>query len=217
MPKKIIIFIFLIIIFVGTFFVYKNKFGYCSKYTCSIEIKMSEEEYNEKLGLIREAKENIKKDPGSVNDYLSLGLYYKSIGELGKAKDVYLDGVKVNDEFYLYYLNLGNVLVDMGDYAGAREFYLKAIASKELEASNYLKLVDLLFYKIKAPDKEIRDVYLEGLTKTRNDLNLCMSYASYLENIKEYSAAYDTWRICLTKDPDNEAIKELIKELKSKL
>jgi len=215
MPKKIIIFIFLILILAGAFFVYKNKFNYCSKYTCSIEIEMSAEEYNKKLELIKKTKENIKKDSENLDNYLSLGLYYKSLGKLAKAKNSYSDGLKINDKFYLYYLNLGNILVDMHDYESAKEFYLKAIENKTLEPSSYLKLADLLFYQIKAPDKEIRDVYLAGLKNTRNDLDICKSYASYLEEIKEYNPAADMWQACLLQDPNNEAIKERIEELRS--
>ncbi|MDD5031775.1 MAG: hypothetical protein PHR36_01885 [Patescibacteria group bacterium] len=220
MPKKIIIFIFLILVLAGVFFVYKfvykDKSNYCSKYACFVEVEISEEEYNKKLELIKEAKENIKKDPKNLDNYLSLGLYYKSLGELDKAKNAYLDGLKVNDEFYLFYLNLGNILVDMRDYESAKEFYLKAIENKAVEPNSYLKLVDLLVSQIKAPDKEIREVYLEGLKNTGGDLNICKSYASYLEEIKEYGPAANTWRICLLQDSGNEAIKEKIEELKNK-
>ena len=209
MPKKIIIFIFLILIIAGAFFVYKfvykNEFNYCSEYICSVETEISEEEYNKKLELIKEAEENIKKDPKNLDNYLSLGLYYKSLGKLEEAKNSYLDGLKIDSKFYLYYLNLGNILADMHDYKGAKEFYLKAIENKATEPNNYLKLADLLVYQIKAPDKEIREIYLEGLKKT-GDLNICKSYASYLEEIKEYKAAADVWQLCLSGDPNNEAI-----------
>lgn len=219
MSKKIIIFIFLILILAGAFFVYefvyKNEFNYCSKYICSVEIEISEGEYNKKLELIKEAEENIKKDPKNLDNYLSLGLYYKSLGKLEEAKKSYLDGLKINDKFYLYYLNLGNILADMRDYESAKESYFKAIENKAVEPNNYLKLADLLVYQIKAPDKEIREVYLEGLKKT-GDSNICKSYASYLEGIKEDNAAADMWQACLSGDPGNEAIKEKIEELRNR-
>ncbi|MFA4833836.1 MAG: hypothetical protein WC619_03240 [Patescibacteria group bacterium] len=218
MPKKIIItiIIFLVLILAGGFFVYKNKFNYCSEYICSVKVEISGEEYNKKLELIKETKENIKKDPENLDNYLSLGLYYKSLGELKKAENSYLDGLKIDDKFYLYYLNLGNILVDMRDYGSAKESYLKAIENKAVEPNSYLKLADLLAIQIKAPDGEIREVYSEGLKNTNNDPNICRSYASYLEEIKEDNAAADMWQLCLSKDPNNEAIKGIIEELRNK-
>lgn len=215
--KIIIIFIILILIFAGAFFVYKNKFDYCSKYACFIEIKMSEEEYNKKLELIKETKENIKKDPENVDNYLSLGLYYKSIGKLEKSKSAYLDGIKISDNFYLYYLNLGNILVDMHDYHSAKDAYVEAIKNKTVETDSYLKLADLLVNHLNGTDKEIREVYYQGLINTGHNINITKSYAAYLEKAEQLNSAIDMWGVCLQSDPDNEEIKNKIKELKNKL
>lgn len=69
----------------------------------------------------------LKYEPQSIRVLNNLALYYSDHDKLKEAEDLYWRIVGFNDIIPAPYYNLGNILRDRKDYAGALELYKKAI------------------------------------------------------------------------------------------
>src|SRR5580765_1960114 len=72
-------------------------------------------------------REALKKNPESTVPYVYLGGALAHQERFQEACDVLSDGLKAQGDINEVYLNLGNNKRALGDYAGARQCYLRAL------------------------------------------------------------------------------------------
>lgn len=170
---------------------------------------------------VKKSQEEIAKNPEKVSAYFDLGLYWKSIAELGggepffqKSLEAYEAGIeKFGQKNILFYLNGGKLAERLGDYAKAELYFQKAIEISPADESGYLYLVDLYSYKLNRPKEEILKVFEEGVKKMVNSIPLIAGRASYLRRVGDYKMALEDYKILSENYPNNQGYKEVIKEL----
>jgi len=158
-------------------------------------------------------------------DYLTLGFYWKSLGDRANIKDFYYKSLAVYEagaEKYgtqntLFYWNAGKLAEDINDYERAESYYKKSIEIAPGDESGYIGLASLYFYKMKKTEAEVLKVYEEGIKKMVINTPLIAARASYLRLVGDNVKALDDYKILLEIYPDNAGYKEIIKELQQNL
>ncbi|MEK7554772.1 MAG: tetratricopeptide repeat protein [Patescibacteria group bacterium] len=108
----------------------------------------------------------LKEDPDSYNDWLSLALYWKMIGDYDGAREIweYLAETRPGEAVSLH--NLGNLYAnELHDFAKAEQYYLEAI--KRRPEFDYLYYAVYEFYRYYVKDlvkaKQILDQAIAAL------------------------------------------------------
>lgn len=174
---------------------------------------------------VKKSEAEIAKNPEKVSAYFDIGLYWKSIAELGggepffqKSLEAYEEGIeKFGQKNILFYLNGGKLAERLEDYPKAEKYYKKAIEISSADESGYLYLVDLYSYKLNRPKEEILKIFEAGRQKMVNPLPLIAARASYLRRIGDYQAALEDYKVLSQNYPNNQGYKEVIQELEEKI
>lgn len=174
---------------------------------------------------VKKSQEEIAKDPEKASAYFDLGLYWKSIAELGggdpffeESLKVYEKGIeKFGQKNILFYLNGGKVAERLGDLSKAEKYYRQAIEISAADDSGYSALVDLYSYKMNKNEEEILPVFEQGIKSMANPIVLIAGRAAYLRRIGDYTKALEDYRTLNENYPNNIGYKEVIVELKEKL
>lgn len=174
---------------------------------------------------VQTTKAAIVKDPEKASLYFDLGLYWKSIGELGggdpffqKSLEAYEAGIeKFGQKNILFYLNGGKLAERLADYAKAEFYFKKAIEISSADESGYLYLVDLYSYKLGKSKAEILKIFEEGIKKMVNPISLIAGRAAYLRRIGDYTMALEDYKVLSQNYPNNQGYKEVIRELEAKI
>lgn len=173
----------------------------------------------------KKSEEEIAKDTEKSSAYFDLGLYWKSIAELGGGEPFFKESLKIYEKGIekfgqkniLFYLNAGKLAERLEDYGKAEKYYKKAVEISPADESGYLYLVDLYSYKMEASKEEILKVFDVGLKVMMDSTPLIFGRASYLRRIGNYKMALEDYKILSQKYPNNQGYKEIIQELEQKL
>ncbi len=169
----------------------------------------------------REAE--IQKNPEKAGLYFSLGLAWKSIGELGGPKEffnrslaVYEQGIaKFGAQNILFYLNAGKLAERVDDLAKAENYYKKAIEISPADDSGYKYLAELYEYRLKKSKAEVLAVFHMGDIKMVNPSSLLMAEASYLHRVGDVLGALKIYRVLVEAYPSNQGYKRVVQELET--
>lgn len=173
----------------------------------------------------QQTKDKIKAEPEKSSLYFDLGLYWKSIAELGggepffeESLNIYEKGIeKFGQKNILFYLNGGKLAEKLEDYSKAEKYYKKAIEISSADESGYLYLVDLYSYKMNKLKEDVLKVFEEGQKKMMNSVPLIAGRASYLRRIGDYKMALEDYKTLSQNFPNNQVYKEIIQELNQKM
>lgn len=167
----------------------------------------------------------IEKEPENASLYLTLGLRWKSIAELGggepffqKSLETYEMGIeKFGQQNILFYLNGGKLAERLNNFEKAEQYYKKAIEISSADESGYLYLADLYSYKMNKSKEEVLRALEGGMNKMLSPIPLIAARAAYLRRVGDYKAALENYKILSQSFPDNAGYKEVIKELEKKI
>ena len=136
---------------------------------------------------------------------LQLGSDYMFLGELKKARGVYRDVIKLDKNRAPGWAQLFHAERAMHLFSDARKSIGEAIKRDPLSAQYWRWRIDLERFDLKGSDEDIRKLYAEALTSTREHADILSSYAQYLESIGDIQGAIAQWKILATRYP-NESI-----------
>jgi len=181
-----------------------------------IDVALSPEERAELLDRSKQLLNDIKNDPGNLDNYLELGIVEKTLGNLSKAAKAYRDGIKQNENFYLFYLNLGSVYEDMGKYDDAERMFREGILRKPLEEMGYHKLINLFLAHFQGRFDELDLLYKKAIEVT-SDIDIMKSYARFLEDRGQTRDAWIYWQEVADRSPDPTLAKQEVERLRKEL
>jgi len=226
--KKNTIFFLILITFLGALvtFIYFNF----SKKPLEKE-KIIKEEFSFENSQIQEiyqkaieAEGKIKKDKMDYEAYLEAGLAWKSLGDqtqnkifYQKSKEIYQKQTEVFPNFWVPWWNLANLEKNLGEYSEAKNSFKKAIEISPGEGMIYLGLIELYRYNFNKSESEIIAVYEEALKRVFENINVIVSYASYLYEIDKKEEALKYYQMVFEKYPETSHIKEEIEKIKKEI
>jgi tetratricopeptide (TPR) repeat protein len=131
---------------------------------------------------------NKKGEENYASQYILLGEKLEYIGYRAKAVKAYQNAVKEDGKNIHAYAHLGAVLRAMGRVREAKDAYRTAIDLNPGSTTFYPTLAYIYAEDLK--DSETgRGVFLEGLIRTNNNLELIKKYVPFLERIGETTEA----------------------------
>lgn len=137
---------------------------------------------------------DLKKDPKNVDNWIILGVQWKTLGDLVYARDVWEYAKALNPSYYLAYSNLGDLYhYYLKDFKKSEENWKKSIELKPDHAMAYRELAKLYEYSMKEKMGEIPKVLNDGITKNPTAVDLIASLASYYRTIGDVAKARDTY------------------------
>jgi len=165
---------------------------------------------------ILELEKNLKKGELSKEDqvktYLDMGKKFETMGQTEFAKSAYNHAIKIDSANYISYLNLGILYEAKGDFVRAEEQYKLALDRNPGEWTAWQKLIELYRYKIDDNDRA-RGAFIEGLTQTKNNIELVKQFAAFLENSGEKTDALAYYQIALKAAPADAELQQAIKRV----
>ncbi|PJA47384.1 hypothetical protein CO172_01720 [Candidatus Uhrbacteria bacterium CG_4_9_14_3_um_filter_36_7] len=180
-------------------------------------------------GLTKEAQENLEKrrsdlensmayDETIANDIskmLTLGNLYYSLGDLASAKQWYESILSDYPNDAPAHENLGQTLKEMGDFKGAESHWNQAIVLNPYDLT-YIKLADLIEEYFPDRRKEIQILLEEAIASLGQTRSLLIRLGNWYETQGDYERAISHYKVALQMDPENESLRELIKETENK-
>lgn len=142
---------------------------------------------------------DLKKDPKNVDNWIVLGVQWKTLGDLVYARDVWEYAKALNPSYYLVYSNLGDLYhYYLKDFKKSEENWKKSIELKPDHAMAYRELSKLYEYSMKEKAKEIPKVLNQGIAKNPTAVDLVVSLAQYYLTVEDYVKAEETYTRAIT-------------------
>lgn len=181
-----------------------------------IAVTLSPEEQKKHESAITEIKNAIgnSNKQGNANyaqQYQDIGAHYEALGYLGRAASSFERAQKEGGTSTELMTSLARVHQEMGYFSKAVDFYRSAIDRDPSRVDLYQKLAELYFYDVKDAE-HARGIYIEGLGKTGNNLDLMKLFANFLELSGDRHEAYLYWDAVLAKDRQNKTVEAHLKE-----
>ncbi|MBX8946813.1 tetratricopeptide repeat protein [Lysinibacillus sp. K60] len=110
---------------------------------------------------------NSSNDQGYV-ELLDLGILYKRTGHYEKAKETYIQAIKLEPKRSMAYYNLGKILYILEEYEASVKSYQTALelGHKKLEPMRHLGY-SLLAQNIEPSDENVMKYYLQSINPTK--------------------------------------------------
>ena len=165
-----------------------------------------------------------KAEKKDYQTYLEEGLHWKSLGDQTgnseyylKAEKIYREMTKKFPNYWVPWWNLGNLERILKKFEEAEKSFKKAIEIAPGEGMLYLGLIELYQYNLKKSEEEILAIYQEALKRVVENIDVIISYASYLYQIDKKEEALKYYQTAFEKYPEATQIKEEIEKIKGEL
>lgn len=166
-------------------------------------------------GQINDIRGQLKADYDSLQNWLQLGLLYKSAEDYRGAEGAWQFAVLIRPKDAVAFHNLGELYwLHMPDYPKAEEYFKKSIELSPMPLT-YDKLYQLYRYSYKEKAGLADDVLLEGIEKNPKEPYLTYTLAQYYEETGNISQAIVYYEKTLFLYPDNSQLKQYVEKLKS--
>ena len=179
MNKKIIIFVFALLIAGAGIYFYFNFPQEEAEQNRLEELKQQRPEWAEFIDRIAAWEGEVSKDENNIEAYNALGLAWKSLADRARdsqtdnyrdfylrALEAYKKGIEITGgKNTLFITNAGTIAKFLGEYDLAEKYYRDAISASPGEAPYYVWLAELYEYKMGKTKEEIVAVYDEGLKR----------------------------------------------------
>jgi len=156
--------------------------------------------------------------------YLGEGLHWKSLGDQTGNSEYYLKAEKIYrkmtekfPDYWVPWWNLANLQRQLKEFEEAEKSFKKAIEIAPGEGNLYLGLIELYQYDLKKSEEEILAIYQEALKRVVENIDVIISYASYLYQIDKKEEALKYYQMAFEKYPEATQIKEEIEKIKKEL
>jgi tetratricopeptide (TPR) repeat protein len=206
MKKKVIIWLIVIVVLGGIFYLYQNKENrdidnFINKiktdYRVSdfIDSALETSEAQRMVDRLNEAYVYLEEGDKLYLSWIDIGMYKKVLGDYSGAEDAWRSAVALSDNPALAYGNLANLyFYNLRDYIKAEEYYKKALDAVPGSYTYREGLADLYRYDLRNKVNEVEQIMKDGVEK---DINNSIAYYAYLvdffssenneEKIKEYT------------------------------
>ena len=189
----------LLVIVAGVLFLLKdNLWGNNTK---GVQQSSLVEQYKEQLPVLAE---KVAQDAGNLQARRDYAVALYATGDIEKAKEQYLEEVKLNTKDAVIYNNLGNIARDQGKYDEAIVNYKKAIELNKDLTSAYINMANVYVYSLSKPDQGV-ETYKSALAINPNNLELNLLLANTYEQMGKKDEAKKFFDFVLTKDANNQA------------
>jgi len=134
-----------------------------------------------------------------------------------KAEQVYRKMTEKFPDYWVPWWNLANLQRQLKEFEEAEKSFKKAIEIAPGEGMLYLGLIELYQYNLKKSEEEILAIYQEALKRVVENIDVIISYASYLYQIDKKEEALKYYQTAFEKYPEATQIKEEIEKIKKEL
>lgn len=173
-----------------------------------------QEEYFQRFLKIREV---LRKYPDAFDTWLELGGLHKLIGNYEMAEKTWIYAGEIRPQNSPSFANLGDLYTNfLKDYPKAEAAFLVAIENSEGEAFNInytRQLFELYFYHLEDNQKSEKFL-LERLAKYPDDSELISLLAFLYSRTDQVEKAVEYYEKLLVLDPNNEAARRELEQLK---
>jgi len=136
------------------------------------------------------------------NAQMQIGFQQYGLGQYKEAKETFLKAADLEPDNYVVYVALYQVELDRQDNQSARKNIKKALALKEENPDLWRKYIQLETDRFFANDDQLKDLYLEALTRTNSHVDMLAFYAQFLEKSNDLKSALDIWKKAYEQIPD---------------
>ena len=160
----------------------------------------------------------VKLNPMHFNGWITVGGLKKTIGDFEGARDAWEYASLVEPLNSLSFSNLGELYWRyLHDYPKSEANLKISIEHKPNDIQNYTSLAELYHYSYKEKYDLADDVLLDGLKVNPDNGTLERRLAYLYEQRNEWKTALEWWNKILEAFPDDEAVKNSIDKVKTKL
>lgn len=161
---------------------------------------------------ISDLKADLDEDPQNFKAYTNLASAYRTLGELGRAEEVYKEAAERNPESGQIYSNLGDLYLQMKDYARAENAFRDALVRAPREASYHLQLIDLYQYEYSDVEGALA-LAEDAVVKTENSTETLFRVAQLYEEVGKLREAINFYEAVLATSPDDQVLKNKLIQL----
>ncbi|OGL66334.1 hypothetical protein A2856_01395 [Candidatus Uhrbacteria bacterium RIFCSPHIGHO2_01_FULL_63_20] len=148
-----------------------------------------------------------------ISEILVLGNLYYSVGDLAKAKAAYEDILSINPNDAAALENLGQTLIEMGDYARA-EARLRAAVNVSAYEPTYIKLADLIDEHFPGRRGEIQGILETAIANLGQTPGLLVRLGRWYADRGMLAEAISHYEVARQLDPENDLIIQEIERLR---
>ncbi len=143
-------------------------------------------------------RQNLKKDSTLVNDWLDLGIQYKTIGDYEGAKEVWEYSSLLSPSNFVSFYNLGDLYhFYLKDYQASEKNYLQVIANKPDYVNSYRALYDLYHLSYKEKSTLAPTILLKGLDVNKGNVDLLILLGGHYKGVGDKSSAKKYYSLAL--------------------
>lgn len=159
------------------------------------------------------AADNETNGTRDISVILSLGNLYYTIGELETAAHWYNEILRTNPDDSPAFENLGQVQLEMGDFAGA-EVSLRKAADIAAYEPTYIKLADLIEEHFPERTNEVQGILETAIANIGQTSGLLVRLGRWYADQGMLDEAISHYQVASQLDPDDQAIKAELNDLK---
>jgi tetratricopeptide (TPR) repeat protein len=156
---------------------------------------------------LQEAQTDLQKadnDKDKLDAYSREGMALYMLGMLDDAKNAYLEAIKLDPEKASTYTEYFDVQVALGDYQGANDTIKKAI-SLNTNSTRWKKYINFQKDQLKYTNEQLDKSYNDALADTKDDVDVVIAYAQFLESAGNDQKAIEQWQKAGTIKPEKKA------------
>lgn len=162
--------------------------------------------------MVAEGEANGTRD---VSVILSLGNLYYTIGELETASSWYEEILRTNPDDSPALENLGQALLEMGDFAGAEVSWKKAADIDGYEQT-YIKLADLIEERFPERTAEVQTILEIAIANNGQTTGLLTRLARWYASQGMLDEAISHYQVAYQLDPGDQAVKSELDALRQR-
>jgi len=179
-----------------------------------INIEMTDERKEKWTGDLTQVKKDLEANLDSLQNWLQLGLLFKSAGDYEGARDIWEYASVIRPSNSISFHNIGDVNhYYLKNFEEAEKNYLKAIENAPAQFFTYNNLYELYRYSVEDMDKAEK-ILLRGIDDNPMDPYLMILLGIFYEETGKTSDALFYYEKALGFDSGNEALKKDIDRLK---
>ncbi len=150
-----------------------------------------------------------------ISKILQLGNMFYTAGELAQANEQYKDILRTNPTDTPAMENMGQSLMEMGDYEGAAALWVRSLNISANEQI-YIKLVDLITERLPAKNARIQEILESAIANIGQTPTLLKRLAQWYGENGKYEEAISHYEVAQKLNLKDTSIKEEIDALRLK-
>lgn len=165
-----------------------------------------------------ETKKSLQANSDDFSSWLYLGVLKKGAGDYEGARDAFIYAGQIRPQSSTPFANLADLYAYfLNDPVKAEESIKKAIANDPNDYNFYISLADIYRYKFPERSGMYEQTLLEVIAKFPDNPNLIAPLAAYYRDTNQTQKAIEWYEKLVKLSPENQAAKEDLEELKTKI